>query len=127
MIGYYGNTFLNKAPLTSFKSWPSFMLIGRLLSDIDQPPYFLCRITCDPLLNLPEDEAVFHVCSDFICGQFVNIIGAGMDYNVTIIVSFLHVVDVLPHFPRSPSDSLFVYITVWGELSLLYSFYDQVP
>ena len=45
---------MNKAPLTCFKSWPSFMLIGRLLSEIDHPPYFLYRIMCDPLLNLPE-------------------------------------------------------------------------
>ena len=55
MIGYYGNTFVNKAPpLTCFKSWPSFMLIGRLISEIDHPQYFLYRIMCDPLLNLPE-------------------------------------------------------------------------
>ena len=47
-------TLVNKAPLTSFKSWPSFMLIGRLLSEIDHPPYFLYGIMCDPLLNLPE-------------------------------------------------------------------------
>ena len=45
---------MNKAPLTSVKSWPSFMLIGRLLSEIDHPPYFLYRIMSDPLLNLPE-------------------------------------------------------------------------
>ena len=45
---------MNKAPLTCFESWPSFMLIGRLLSEIDHPPYFLYRIMCDPLLNLPE-------------------------------------------------------------------------
>ena len=49
---------MNKAPLTSFKSWPSFLLIGRLLSDIDHPPYFLYRITCDPLLNLPETNGL---------------------------------------------------------------------
>ena len=42
-----------------------------------------------------------------------------MDYNVIIIISFLYVVDVLTYFPRSPSDSLFVYITVWDELALL--------
>ena len=47
-------TLVNKAPLTCFKSWPSFMLIGRLLSEIDHPPYFLYRIMRDPLLNLPE-------------------------------------------------------------------------
>ena len=50
----------------------------------------------------------------------------GMDYNVIIIIPFLHVVDVLAYFPRSPSDSLFVYITVWGELALLYSSYDRI-
>ena len=49
---------MNKATLTSFKSWPSFMLIGLLLSDIDHPPYFLYRIICDPLLNLPEKPLV---------------------------------------------------------------------
>ena len=38
MIRYYGNTIVNKAPLTGFKSWPSFMLIGRSLSEIDHPP-----------------------------------------------------------------------------------------
>ena len=52
---------MNKAPLTSFKSWPSFLLIGRLLSDIDHPPYFLHRITCDPLLNLPEGVIIFNI------------------------------------------------------------------
>ena len=43
--------YLQSGPL---KSRPSFMLIGRLLSEIDHPPYFLYRIMCDPLLNLPE-------------------------------------------------------------------------
>ena len=72
------------------------------------------------------DKAVFHVCSDFICGQFPDTICTGMDYNVIIIISFLHVVDLLAYFPRSHSDSLFVYITVWGELALLYSSYDRI-
>ena len=49
-----------------------------------------------------------------------------MDYNVIIIISFLRVVDVLAYFPRSHSDSLFVYITVWGELALLYSSYHRI-
>ena len=53
---------MNKATLTSFKSWSSFMLIGRLRSDIDHPPYFLYRIMCDPLLNLPEVESF--TCDD---------------------------------------------------------------
>ena len=58
--------------------------------------------------------------------SFPDIIRTGMDYSVIIIISFLHVVDVLPYFPRSPSDSLFVYKTVWGELALLYSSYRRI-
>ena len=49
---------MNKAPLTSFKSWPSFMLIGRLLPEMDHPPYCLYGIMRDPLLNLPEPEFI---------------------------------------------------------------------
>ena len=39
-----------------------------------------------------------------------------MDYNVIIIVSFLHVVDVLLYFPRSPSNNLFIYIAIGANL-----------
>ena len=31
---------MNKAPLTCFKSWPGFMLIGRFLWEIDHPRLF---------------------------------------------------------------------------------------
>ena len=49
-------TLVNKAPLTCFKSWPSFMLIRRLLLEIDHPQYFSYGIICDPLFHLPEND-----------------------------------------------------------------------